>query len=76
MPPVLNDPENRLWRTDFKRGRGVYALISNNVTKPAENDPLIGVMETQELAENVVDTHNRAVTRFGRHYLKALSVND
>jgi hypothetical protein len=71
MPP-LNDPEQRLWRTDFKRGRGIYALINNNVENPSEFDPLVGVMETSELAENVVDTHNRAITKFGRNYLKRL----
>lgn len=74
MPPLVDDPENRLWRTDLRRGRGIYALLSNDVTKPSEYDPLIGVMEASELAENVVDTHNRALTRFGRRYLKALLV--
>lgn len=76
MPPLLKDPEQRLWRTDFKRGRGIYALLSNNVEKASEHDPLIGVMESSELAETIVDTHNRALTKFGRHYLKALSTND
>lgn len=72
----LNNPEERLWRTDLKRGRGIYALVSNDVTKPSEYDPLVGMMETSELAEDVVDTHNRAITKYGRHYLRALATND
>jgi len=75
MAPLSN-PEERLWRTDFKRGRGVYALMSNDVKKPSELDPLVGVMESSELAENVVDLHNNALMKFGRHYLRALSTND
>ena len=75
MPP-LKDPDQRLWRTDLKRGRGVYALISNDVTKPSEYDPLVGVMESMELAENIVDLHNKALTKFGRHYLKALEAQN
>lgn len=76
MAPLLKDPENRLWRTDFKRGRGVYALLSNDVEKTSEHDPLIGVMESSELAENIVDTHNRALMKFGRRYLKVLEAQD
>lgn len=72
---ILINPETRLWRTDMKRGRSIYALVSNNTMKPSEHDPIIGVMETSELAEDVVDTHNRAVAKFGRHYLKALSTD-
>jgi hypothetical protein len=72
----LNNPGDRLWRTDFKLGRNIYALLSNNVSRPSPQDPLIGVMETSELAENVVDTHNRVVTKFGRHYLRALAIDD
>lgn len=75
MPP-LNNPEERLWRTDTGRGRGMYALLSNDPAKPSEFDPLIGVMESSELAEQVVETHNLALTKFGRHYLKALDTHD
>lgn len=73
---LLKNPEQRFWRTDFKRGRGIYALVSNDVTKPSEYDPVIGVMENSELAETIVDTHNRALEKFGRNYLKVLMVND
>lgn len=72
----LKDPEQRLWRTDFKRGRNVYAMLSNDVTKPSPQDPLVGVMETSDLAENVVDTHNRVLMKFGRRYLLALALDD
>ena len=71
----LNNPGERLWRTDFRLGRNIYALLSNDVAKPSPQDPLVGVMETSELAENVVDTHNLVITKFGRHYLKALTVD-
>lgn len=72
----LKDPDQRLWRTDFKVGRNVYALLSNDVTQPSQQDPLVGVMETSDLAENVVDTHNRAIMKFGRHYLRMLALDD
>lgn len=72
----LNHPEQRLWRTDFKLGRNVFALLSNDLTKPSSQDPLVGVMESSELAEIVVDTHNKAIAKYGRHFLKALSADD
>jgi hypothetical protein len=75
MAPLKN-PDERLWRTDLRLGRNVYALLSNDVTRPSPQDPLVGVMETSELAENVVDLHNRAITKYGRHYLKALSTDE
>jgi len=74
--PPLNNPEDRLWRSDVKRGRGIYALLSNDLKKPSQYDPLLGVMESSELAEVVVDTHNLVLMKFGRHYLKALSTDD
>ena len=75
MAPLRN-PGDRLWRTDLKLGRNIYALLSNDVSKMSPQDPLIGVMETSELAEAVVDTHNLALQKFGRHYLKALATED
>jgi len=39
-------------------------------------DPLIGTMSTSELAETVVDTHNKALAKFGRRYLKALELDE
>ena len=72
----LNRPGDRMWRTDLRLGRNIYALLSNNVERPSPQDPLVGVMETSELAEVVVDTHNKAITKYGRHFLKALSTDD
>lgn len=74
LAPIPN-PSERYWRTDFKLGRNIYALLSNDVKKASPQDPLIGVMETSEMAENVVDTHNLVIERFGRHYVKALGTN-
>lgn len=73
---IVTDPEMKYWRTDVKRGRGIYVLISNDIEKPSEFDPLIGTMESSELAEIVVDTHNRALEKYGRHFLKALMASD
>lgn len=73
---IITNPEERFWRTDPKRGRGIYALVSNDVTRPSEYDPLVGVMENSELAEIVVDTHNGAVKKYGRHYRRVLMGDD
>jgi hypothetical protein len=72
---LISDPGSRLWRTDYKVGRNIYALLSNDVTKTSQQDPLIGTMESTELAEIVVDTHNKVVLKYGRHYLKALEAD-
>jgi hypothetical protein len=76
MASPLTNPDTRLWRTDYRLGRSIYALLSNEVSQPSPLDPLVGVMESSELAETVVDTHNAMVIKYGRHYLKALSAND
>lgn len=75
MAPLKN-PGDRVWRTDLQLGRSIYAVLSNDIAKPSALDPLIGVMDTSELAETVVDTHNNALRKFGRHYLRALVTND
>lgn len=75
MAPLKN-PGDRLWRTDLRLGRNIYVLLSNDINRTSPQDPLVGVMETSELAENVVDTHNRAITKYGRHYLKVLAADD
>lgn len=72
----LADPGSRLWRTDVQLGRSIYALLSNDVKSPSESDPLIGVMETSELAEIVVDTHNGALSKYGRRFLRVLTTDD
>lgn len=65
---LMTNPGERLWRTDIRIGRSIYALLSNDVSKPSDLDPLVGVMETSELAEIVVDVHNAAVQKFGRKF--------
>lgn len=72
----LKDPENRLWRTDLKKGRNIYALLSNDVELPSDADPLIGVMESTALAEDIVDTHNNAIRKYGRHFRRILAADD
>ena len=69
--PIKNVKE-RLWRTDLRLGRNVYALISNDPEAPSETDPLIGVMETTALAEDVVNAHNGLLTRYGRKYAERI----
>jgi hypothetical protein len=69
---LVQNPGERFWRTDFRLGRNIYVLLSNDITRPSGDDQLIGVMESSELAENVVDTHNRALKKFGPKYLKRL----
>lgn len=66
--PSLKNVELRYWRTDLRLGRNVYALLSNDPDTPMSTDPLIGVMETTALAEDVVNSHNGLLTRYGRRY--------
>lgn len=69
----LKDAGNRMWRTDLQLGRSIYALLSNDISNPSALDPLIGVMENSEMAEDVVDTHNNALRKYGRHYRRVLA---
>ena len=74
---LIADPENRLWRTGSREhGNEIYALIYNDVTKPTRNDLLIGSMDNSDLADLVVDVHNRVLRKFGRHYVTALRSDD
>lgn len=75
---LIEDPENRLWRTggSIATAHEIYALIHNDVTKPCRDDLLIGSMDTSDLADNVVDMHNRVLRKFGRHYSKALKADE
>lgn len=65
---VIKNVEDRYWRTDLRSGRNIYALLSNDTEVPSENDPMIGVMETIALAEDVVNAHNGLLERYGRKY--------
>lgn len=65
---TVKNPQERFWRTDLRLGRNVYALVSNDPGVPSESDPLIGVMETTSMAEDVVNSHNGLLERYGRKY--------
>lgn len=43
------------WRTGRKVGRTLYAMVADEAT---DYDILIGVMDTEELAADVVTAHN------------------
>jgi hypothetical protein len=66
-------PEMRYWRTDTGRGRNVYALLSNDIMRPSDEDPLLGIMESSAVAENMVNTHNGALSLYGRRYPEVLA---
>ena len=46
------------WRTGRKVGRTIYVQLG---TTPSDNDPLIGMMDTAELAEAAVKNHNESL---------------
>jgi hypothetical protein len=50
------------WRTGRKVGRTIYAVVGPEAT---DDDVLIGVMDTRELAAEAVRTHNRDWARRG-----------
>jgi hypothetical protein len=64
----VRDVDMRLWRTDLKTGRNIYVLLSNDPDSPSDADPIIGVMESSALAEDVVSSHNGLLHRYGRRY--------
>lgn len=47
-----------VWRVGRKVGRTIYAQLGN---EPSDNDPLIGVLDTAELADEAVRSHNLAI---------------
>lgn len=62
MPNLVGVP----WRTGSKAGRTIYAMVngrdatSEDCDDPAKlADVLIGVMDTAELADAVVEAHNQ-----------------
>ena len=69
---AIKQPENRFWRTDLRIGRSIYVLLSNDPESPSDQDPMIGTMETTAIAEDVVNTHNAALSKYGRRYLDIL----
>lgn len=75
---IIDDPAARVWRTSNRVNEGhlIYAMIFNDISKPSKDDVLVGSMDSSELAEGVVDMHNRLLKKYGRHYPKALAVDD
>lgn len=70
----LGDPAHRYWRTDAKASsRQIYLCLSNDPTKPSDDDPLLGVLESSSLAQEVVNTHNDALAKYGRRYRTVLA---
>jgi hypothetical protein len=51
-------PEALPWRIGRKVGRTIYAQAGS---QPSDDDALIGLMDTQELAAAVVEIHNAYV---------------
>lgn len=66
-------PELRLWRVGKKQSRHIYALISNDPLRSSDDDPLVGIMESSIVAQDVVSTHNGALAMFGRRYPQMLA---
>lgn len=65
---AVKDVMTRQWRTDLRVGRSIYVLLSNDPDQPSEMDPLLGVMESSAVAEDVVNSHNGLLARYGRKY--------
>lgn len=49
----------RRWRLGRKLGRTIYAIMGG----AADDDVLLGIMETTEIAQRVVDLHNADIER-------------
>jgi hypothetical protein len=47
----------RPWRTGRRVGRNIYAQVGDD---PSDDDVIIGQMDTAELAQGAVDSHNVA----------------
>jgi hypothetical protein len=73
MAVNIKNVEHRFWRTDLRLGRNIYALLSNDTETPSDSDPLIGVMESTALAEDVVNAHNGLLERYGRRYSERIA---
>ena len=54
------DYSQLLWRAGRKVGRTIYVQIGDN---PSDTDPLIGVMDTIELAAEAVRSHNLSISQ-------------
>jgi hypothetical protein len=52
------DYHNWHWRVGRKVGRTIYAIVSDDVNKPSDDDVLIGCLDTRECAAEAVRAHN------------------
>lgn len=52
------------WRTGRKLGRTVYAMLG---PEASDSDPVLGMMDSRELAAEVVATHNLVLRRWRRN---------
>lgn len=52
---ILAGYMNSTWRVGRKVGRTIYAQLDD---EPSDHDPLIGTMDTPELATAAVEAHN------------------
>jgi hypothetical protein len=48
------------WRVGRKLGRTIYAQLFN---EPSDDDPVIGIMDSEDLAKAAVELHNMAINR-------------
>jgi hypothetical protein len=58
--PLKDDFTMQYWRQGRKVGRTIYARLGH---KPSDSDPLIGVMDTAQIAGAAVRAHNRFLDR-------------
>ena len=59
---AAHDAAHLPWRVGRKIGRTIYAQVGG---EPSDSDPLIGVMDTIELALEAAQGHNALLRRFG-----------
>jgi hypothetical protein len=55
-----SDARRAYWRTGRHVGRTIYAMEGD---KPSNQDLLIGIMDTAELASDVVNAHNLTIEK-------------
>jgi hypothetical protein len=51
----MTDPLSLPWRTGRHLGRTIYAMPG---AVASDDDPVLGMMDSRELAEDAVDAHN------------------
>jgi hypothetical protein len=59
------NPARFPWRTGRHAGRTIYVQLT---AIPSDDDPLIGLMDTPELAQAACDGHNLFLDRGGEQH--------